>query len=234
MTEISRRCCAIVVAAGNSTRMEARIPKIWIPLGGVPVIARTLLAFQRAQRVEEIVVVCRRDDLGPVARLAREHSLTKVAKIVRGGETRQQSVARGIAAASPWASYFAVHDGARPLVRPQQIDEVIRDAYQYGASALAAPVKDTVKRADRRGMVLETPPRRELWAVQTPQVFERFLYLHAMELAQGDYTDDCQLIENTGGTVHLCAGDSENLKLTTKEDILFAEAVLKKRREASV
>ena len=233
MIKISRTCCAIIVAAGSSTRMAGGVSKTLLSLLGVPVIVRTLSAFQQAQCVDGVVVVCRGEDRAQIGAWVREYSLTKVGAVVCGGRTRRQSVACGVAAAPQTAGYLAIHDGARPLVRPESIDEVIRDAHRYGASALAAPVKDTIKVVGRGNLVLSTPERSQLWCVQTPQVFERQLYLRAMEYG-GDVTDDCQLVENMGGKVHLCPGDYSNLKLTTKDDLLFAQAILKSREERCV
>lgn len=227
------RCCAIVVAAGSSTRMAGGTSKNLFSLLGVPVIVRTLSAFQKAQYVDEAVVVCRGEDKAQVGAWVRDYSLTKVVAVVCGGQTRRQSVACGVAAAPKTAGYLAIHDGARPLIRPESIDEVVRDAHRYGASALATPVKDTVKVVGRGNLVVSTPERSELWCVQTPQVFERQLYLRAMEYG-GDVTDDCQLVENMGGKVHLCLGDYSNLKLTTKDDILFAQTILKSRGESRI
>lgn len=229
------RCSAIVVAAGSSTRMAlGNRNKVFLPLLGVPAIVWTLRAFERAELVGEIVVVCRQEDMEQLRGWTREYSLQKVAAIVSGGTTRQQSVAAGIAAAYPDTDYFAIHDGARPLVSPEGVDNVIRDAMLYQASTLATPVKDTIKVAARNGMIHYTPDRATLWSVQTPQVFGREPYLRAMELARseaGDYTDDCQLLEHIGVKVHLCMGEYTNLKLTTQDDVLAAEAILKSRGE---
>lgn len=224
------RCCAVVVAAGSSSRMKSYGSKIWIPLAGVPAIARTLLAFEKAGSVDDVVVVCRKQEQQALERLRTEYSLQKLRCAIAGGSTRQQSVARGIAAAPPQTGYFAVHDGARPLVLPELIDRVVRAAREHGAAALAVPVHNTIKRADSDGMVLETPPRDQLWSVQTPQVIQREQYEQAVRTVQGEYTDDCQLIEQAGGKVFLCEGSPENIKLTTPEDILYAEAVLQKRK----
>lgn len=225
-------CCAILVAAGSSTRMAIHMSKQFIPLLNIPAIAHTLHAFEKADCIQEIVVVCRNEDISELWDTIRTYHIHKVAAVVPGGETRQQSVAAGIAAASVQAAYFAIHDGARPLIQPQDIDAVIQDAFLHKASALAVPVKDTIKIIDKSGFVASTPDRSSLWAVQTPQVFERSLYLTAMKQAErnsADYTDDCQLVEHIGIPIHLCPGDYTNLKLTTQEDIAIAEAILKKR-----
>lgn len=187
---------AILVAAGGSTRMG--VPKQTIPLCGIPVIVRTLLAFEAAQRVDEILLVTREEDVEAFARLCQDYGAAKVRRVLPGGETRQQSVARGVAAADAGAAYLAIHDGARPLVRPAVIDGVIAAAMEWGGAAAGVPVKDTVKVADEAGFIVSTPDRRRLWNVQTPQVFEKETYLRALRQAQAEgleFTDDCQLVE---------------------------------------
>lgn len=234
--EQNQFCCAVIAAAGNSTRMGLDCPKQFLPLLGVPVIVRTLAAFDRAQTVSAAVVVCRPEDTARMRGLLREWKIRKVCAVVAGGESRQESVAAGLGAVPPKTDYVAVHDGARALIRPEEIDACVRDCFETGASALAVPVKDTIKVADARRRVLSTPDRSALWAVQTPQVFERAVYLRALEEAKrrgGDYTDDCQLAERIGVPVHLCEGSYENIKLTTPEDLSLAEEILKKRGEHS-
>ena len=221
---------AVVVAAGGSTRMG--VPKQLIPLRGVPVIARTLLALDAAELVDEIVLVARQEDMLPFYTLCKQYGVRKVTAIVPGAATRQQSVAAGVAAARSGAAYFAIHDGARPLIRPSTADWVIEEAFACGAAAAAVPVKDTVKEADENGFIAGTPDRSRLWNVQTPQVFEADLYRRAMEQAAAlgeDFTDDCQLVERMGCPVRLCRADYANIKITTPEDVAFAEAILRER-----
>lgn len=229
----SNRCCAIVVAAGSSSRMKCSDSKIWISLSGVPAIVRTLFAFEKAKTIDEVVIVCRDCDTEAMERLKMEYSLKKRYRVVLGADTRQGSVACGVAAVPEECGMIAIHDGARPLIQPELIDRVVLDARKHGASTLAIPVRDTIKKGNAEGFVVETPPREQLWSIQTPQVFLRELYESAMQVIRGEYTDDCQLIEQTGGRVHLCEGSPENAKLTTAEDILFAEAVLRSREDGS-
>ena len=226
------RTAAVIVAAGGSTRMG--MPKQRIPLCGIPVLARTLRAFEDAGLVDEVVVVARRKDMADFAALCREWGIHKAVWVLPGGETRQESVARGVAAVGAGADYLAIHDGARPLIRPAVIDRVIAAAYEEGAAAAGVRVKDTVKTADSRGFITGTPDRRFLWNVQTPQVFERRLYLRALEAAQAeglDFTDDCQLAEHIGCPVRLVEADYDNLKITTPEDVAIAESLLRSREE---
>ena len=141
-------------------------------------------------------------------------------------------VAAGVAAARPNAAYYAIHDGARPLVRPSTVDAVIAAAVEGGAAAAAVPVKDTIKEADENGFIAGTLDRSRLWNVQTPQVFSAALYRRAMEqvgIGEENLTDDCQLVERLGHPVRLCRADYANIKITTPEDVAFAEAILRER-----
>lgn len=225
-------CCAVIVAAGFSRRMGGEDSKQFLPLCGVPAIVHTLRAFEAAREVRTCVVVCRGEDCARMRSLAEKYGLHKTSAFVPGGETRQRSVAAGIAAVPREAGWLAIHDGARPLVTPREIDGCIRDAREHGASALCVPVKDTLKVTDEAGFVVSTPPREQLRAVQTPQVFERAAYERALRQAESegrDYTDDCQLLEHMGLRVHLYPGSYDNIKLTTSGDVPAAEAVLCRR-----
>lgn len=207
--------------------------KQFLEICGVPVIARTLSAFELSRRISRVIVVARDIEIMAVADTIREFGFEKVEKIVRGGETRQQSAALGLAAAGQ-TDLIAVHDGARPLVTPLCIDRVVETAYESKAAAAAVRLKDTIKVADENGIVLSTPDRSNLWAVQTPQVFETQLYIEAHRLAKeagADYTDDCQLVEAMGRKVRLVEGEYTNLKITTQSDLTLAEAVLRARGE---
>jgi 2-C-methyl-D-erythritol 4-phosphate cytidylyltransferase len=232
--EAGARVTAIVVAAGRGERMGSDIKKQFIPLCDIPVIARTLAAFQASRRVTQVIIVTGAEEIVMIADIVREFGFDKVVRIVRGGQTRQESAAAGFQAADK-PDYIAVHDGVRPLVTPQCIDRVIKQAFEVKAAAAAVRLKDTVKQCDENGNILATPDRSCLWAVQTPQVFEANLYRDALEMAQAagkDYTDDCQLIENAGGTVRLAEGEYSNIKITTKEDVIIAEAILRARGES--
>lgn len=226
---------AVIVAAGKGQRMGHNISKQFIPLCGIEAIARTLSAFEESRYVREVIIVSRRFEMMRMASAVKDFGFSKVANIVAGGETRQQSAANGLKAVSSRAQFIAVHDGARPLVTAECIDRVIESAYKNGAAAAAVKVKDTLKVADENGVVLSTPDRSKLWAVQTPQVFDIELYRKALEKAVaegGDYTDDCQLIEAAGGHVQLVEGEYTNIKITTVEDIAHAEAIIRARGDA--
>lgn len=217
---------AVIAAAGSSSRMGGR-DKLAEPLGGIPVILRTLAAVEAVPEIREIVVVTREDRVEEYRRLLGQCS--RLRAVVPGGSTRQESVRNGVRALSPDCTLAAIHDGARPLVTPEVFARCIEAARNCGAATAAVPVKDTIKLADEAGRVLDTPDRSRLWAVQTPQIFDRERYLRAAEEAERrglSCTDDCQLFEAMGWEVQLVMGDYRNLKLTTPEDFLAAGAYL--------
>lgn len=217
---------AVIAAAGSSSRMGGR-DKLAEPLDGIPVILRTLAAVEAVPEIREIVVVTREDRVEEYRRLLGQCS--RLRAVVPGGSTRQESVRNGVRALSPDCTLAAIHDGARPLVTPEVFARCIEAARSCGAATAAVPVKDTIKLADEAGRVLDTPDRSRLWAVQTPQIFDRERYLRAAEEAERrglSCTDDCQLFEAMGWEVQLVMGDYCNLKLTTPEDFLAAGAYL--------
>lgn len=221
-------CTAVVPAAGRSIRMGE--DKLLLPLGDVPVILRTLRTLESCVYINEIIVVAREEQIVPLGQLCKDAALSKVRKIVVGGETRSASVLAGIREADPSSALIAVHDGDRPLVTEEIVNAAIETAAQRGAAAPAVPVKDTVKRAVD-GVVTGTPDRSELYAVQTPQVFEHGLIQGALEKALADgveLTDDCSAVERIGMPVCLTKGSYDNIKLTTPEDLTVAEAILER------
>ncbi len=225
----------MVAAAGGSTRMGR--PKQHILLGEHPVLIHTLLALQQVEAVDEILLIAREEDKETFAALAAEAGVSKLTRIVAGGATRQQSVQNGLAALPPKTTLVGVHDGARPLIDPDTVTAVIEAASETGAAAVAVPVKDTLKRTDENGIVIDTPDRAHLWRVQTPQVFDRAALCAAMEAAMAagkDYTDDCQLMEAAGIPVRLVKGLDTNLKLTTPEDIRLAQALMATKEETTM
>lgn len=224
---------AVIVAAGDSVRMGTGKSKLFIPLLGKPAIEHTLRAFQDCALIDEIVVVSREQEADRIRQLAADNGFDKVTAVTTGGATRAESVRNGIAAADDRAQYFAIHDGARPLITPPYIAAVVEAALETGAAAPATPVTDTIKIADENNVILSTPDRATLRAVQTPQVFERELYTLALSDAgyPDDVTDDCALIEKMGGEVQLVTGTRENLKLTTPMDVIFAQLILEMRTQ---
>lgn len=225
---------AVVVAAGSASRMGGSGKQL-LPLLGVPVLIRSLLAFQHAADVASIIVVARPADIPTVQRLCEEYGLDKVTDLVPGGATRAESVQNGVARCRD-VQYIAIHDGARPLVSGATIAAVIADARTYGAATAAMPVKDTIKIADGAENIADTPDRSRLYAVQTPQVFKLSDYTAAVEKLGArirDLTDDCAIMEQAGYRVHLSAGDYKNIKITTPEDIIIAEALLKSEGDSN-
>lgn len=222
-------CGAVIVAAGSASRMGG-IDKVMAPLGGEPMILRTVRAFEDCEAVKEIVIVTRQDLMGPIAELCS--GFTKIRSVVQGGSSRQESVKLGLLAFSKEVRLAAVHDGARPLVSGELIDKVIRAAHSYGAAAPAIPVKDTIK-VFEGGFIAATPDRSTLRAVQTPQVMDRDLLLGALEKAEQEgtaLTDDCSAVEHIGMRVRLVEGEERNLKVTTPLDLKIAELLLEEKK----
>jgi len=220
-----KKCGAVIVAAGSASRMGG-IDKIMAPLKGVPVIVRSVRAFQECDAISEIVVVTREDLIMPIMRLCAD--CEKLTAVVAGGGSRQESVHMGLNAISEKIKLVAIHDGARPLVTWQLIDRVVRAANTYSAAAPAIPVKDTIKTV-RGGIVANTPDRSELRSVQTPQVFDFDLLRGALKKAAEDkvqVTDDCSAVERLGMSVRIVEGDERNLKVTTPMDLKIAEMLL--------
>ena len=217
---------AIIPAAGSASRMGG-IDKQFESLGNIPVLAMTMLAFSYSDWMDELVVVTRGKDIPLVLEMTRGFAVKKVRSVVAGGDTRQESVQKGIEAVSSKTQYVAIHDGARPLVSSQVIADTILDAVRYGAAAAAVPVTDTIKIAKDR-KIESTLDRSTLYAVQTPQVFELESYLAAVQAANEagrDFTDDCQLMEFYGKPVYLSAGDYKNIKITTPTDLVIARVL---------
>jgi len=218
-------CGAVIVAAGSASRMGG-IDKVMAPLQGEPMVLRTIRQFQDCDAIREIVVVTRPDLIVPIMSLVRD--LDKVKAVVAGGNSRQESVGLGLNALSEKVKLVAVHDGARPLITWQVIDRAVRGANSYGAAAPAIPVKDTIK-VVQGGVVKETPDRKRLYAVQTPQVFDLDLLRGALKKAKQDeaeVTDDCSAVERLGMSVKIVEGDERNLKITTPFDLAVAKMLL--------
>ena len=204
------------------------VNKILMPLGDRLVIGVTMQAFQACGSVSEIVIVAREADIPAIKAEAEAAGITKLTACTVGGATRQESVINGVKQISKEAQLVAVHDGARPLVKPEHIEKVIKDASVFGGATLGVPVKDTIKTVNDR-LISDTPPRKFLYITQTPQIFKRQLYFEGIDFALEhglDFTDDCQLVEAIGGKVAMTTGDYTNIKITTPEDIKLAEVLL--------
>ena len=227
-------CTAIVAAAGHSQRMGGG-NKLLMELAGEPVLVHTLRAIDHAALVDEIVVATQEELLLEVADLCNRAGIQKSVRVIKGGASRTASVLAAAAEADPRAELLAVHDGARPLVRPEEFDELIRQGLATYAVAPAVPVADTIKIAGEDGKVLSTPDRRTLYNVRTPQVFQADILRAALQSALdsgAEVTDDCSAVERLGKEVYLTPGDPENIKITTPLDLVLAEAILERRGRA--
>lgn len=218
----------IILAAGNSTRMQG-INKQFACIGGVPVIIRTLLAFERSEYISNIILVVKADDIFELQMLAKKYGISRLSDIVCGGNTRQESVANGLSRMGTECENVLIHDGARPLIENKIIKNVATALENYSAVTCAVKVKDTIKQVDEDGLVIKTVPRESLVAVQTPQGVNVAEYKKAIETL-GDisiFTDDCSIMEAAGHKVYIVDGSYKNIKITTPEDISVAEALLK-------
>lgn len=219
---------AVIVAGGVGRRLKAKVHKPFVRLAGRPMLAWTLQAFERTPGVSAAVLVTHVGDVNRARALVRRYRCRKVLTVVPGGATRMESVACGLKALPEQARWVLVHDSARPLVTPRQIQAVLRAARAAKAAILAVPVVPTIKQG-RNGWVRGTLDRSRLWAVQTPQVFERKLLerAHAKGKANGRIaTDDAALVERLGVRVRIVPGSDRNIKVTTPEDLRIAEALL--------
>jgi 2-C-methyl-D-erythritol 4-phosphate cytidylyltransferase len=236
---------AIIVAAGSSQRVG--FDKLFATIAGKPVIEHTLHAFERASSVKEIIVVAREDRHGEIRKISRAENFKKIHSIIAGGERRQDSVRAGLNHLSAATKYVAVHDAARPLIGPKQIERVFEQSRIHGAAALAEPINDTLKHASvdplgsrfhYRGQaeqvlaVTGSVDRHQLYAMQTPQVFERALIEEAYRAAHTEnvlLTDEVSAVERLGRTVVLVLNHDFNFKTTYQRDLALAEFVLKQR-----
>ncbi|MCH9011322.1 MAG: 2-C-methyl-D-erythritol 4-phosphate cytidylyltransferase [Chloroflexi bacterium] len=218
---------AIVVAAGASRRM-GDMDKIFAPLGGLPLVAHSLHVLNGLDCVKQIVLVLSEGNLDRGGELIASESLTKVTDVCEGGHRRQDSWLNGLNRLDR-CEWVAVHDGARPLLTDAIVLRGLKSARETGATTAAVRVKDTIKIVAEDGTVTSTPSRDRLWAVQTPQIFAHDLLLNAHDGVQTDVTDDASMVEMIGGKVKVFEGSYENIKVTTPEDLLLAESLLRQR-----
>lgn len=221
---------AIIVAAGSGQRMG--FDKLFAPLGDKPVVAHAIAAFENTAQVDEIVLVVRGEQIEAHEKLISGHAFSKVQKIIRGGERRQDSVRAGLKALSDDTQFVAVHDAARPLVRPAQIAEVFEMCRRHGAAALAESVKDTLKRVGEDGFICASVDRERMYALQTPQIFMRELLERAYDaIFSGSVavTDETSALEHIGQKVAIVSNDDFNFKITFPNDLLLADSILAQR-----
>ena len=226
---------AIIVAGGHSSRMGGYVTKQMMLVCGVPVVVHTLLAFERSERISEIVIAAKEDEIPLYRDFAVKYGITKLTNVVAGGDTRQESVLCGFNATSPKTKFVAIHDAARCLITTSEIEKVLDAAIKYGAATAAVKTVDTVKIADAKGFIERTEDRNYVWNAQTPQIFGRNLYCAAAETAKdADFkaTDDNSLVERIGYKVKLVECSKENFKITRPEDIKTAERIMSEREKA--
>jgi len=203
------------------------IDKVFAPLGGKPALSYVLDVFEECESINQIIVVVSKDNLAKCRRMIAEQNYSKPIEVCAGGKRRQDSVAVGLKQLKD-CDWVVIHDGARPLVTRELIEGGLEAAKETGAAAAAVPVTDTVKTADDDRMVLETPPRGNLWAVQTPQVFRVDIISKAYQKAKDEVTDDASLVERLGNKVKLYMGAYDNIKITNPDDLALAGVLLKK------
>ena len=229
-TTISDKLSVIVVAAGASTRM-AGIDKLNLEIAGVPVLWRSIDAFDSFEAVTKLVIVTHVTKVGQVKESVARFGLTKPFKVVAGGARRQDSVRCGLIALNEWgdsSAFIAVHDAARPFVDEDMIRRGLDAAKFTGAAIPVVPIKDTVKRVEH-GIIVDTPDRSSMFAVQTPQIFRAEVLRAAHETIADDVTDDASMVEVAGGLVGTFEGSEENIKITTQSDIAVANAIIGRR-----
>jgi 2-C-methyl-D-erythritol 4-phosphate cytidylyltransferase len=224
---------AILVAAGDSRRMG--FDKLFAVIAGKPVIAHTMGAFERAGSVDGIIVVAREDRHDQIKTIVRDENFKKVRSVIPGGKRRQDSVRSGLDSVGREANYVAVHDAARPLITLEQIERVFQQCRIHGAAALAEPINDTLKRADADFIVIDSVDRHQLYAMQTPQIFQRQLIEEAYRAVYTkniSITDEVSAIERLGRKVVLVLNGDFNFKITYPRDLPVAEFILKQRMES--
>lgn len=220
---------AIILAAGNGTRMKADKSKLLLEINGKTVIERTVNTFSNIADIDDIIVVVRETDIPLYENVLSKYNISYCI----GGSTRQESVSNAVETIDD-ADMLIIHDGARPLVTENEISNTLRVAQEKGAAAVGVRVKDTIKVVDKNNKIINTPQRSSLIAIQTPQIFKFDKYVKAMKLAKEqnkDFTDDCKLLENAGEDVFVVDGEYTNIKITTPEDIPVAESILNARGE---
>jgi 2-C-methyl-D-erythritol 4-phosphate cytidylyltransferase len=224
------KASAIIAAAGSSRRMEGP-DKLWTPLAGRITLARTIDVFEASPVIDKIVLVLNSERIEDVTRLCQQEGWSKITSIEEGGMRRQDSVRSGLdslATLKPTPQWVMIHDGARPLVTTDILEAGLKMAQECDAAIAAVPVKDTIKHVEQ-GWITSTLDRSQLWTIQTPQVFSFPLIYHAYQTAsiQQEFTDDAALLEHIGKRVAIFKGSYRNIKITTQEDLLIAEALIK-------
>ena len=226
---------AIILAAGSSSRMKGG-SKQFLEIGGLPVVARTLIEFDNSPCIDEIIVVAKKDEIPDYNGFADKYGIKKPFSVVEGGQTRQESARFGLDAVNEKSKFVAIHDAARCLITQEMIYKVCHGAYLRDGAILAVKATDTVKIGDKNAFIESTPERKLTWQAQTPQVFRTNAFRAAAYVARDEKiegTDDASLLEYIRIPVKLVEGSRENIKITEPADVYFAEAVLRARAEAA-
>ncbi len=226
------RTAAIILAGGKGSRMSSDTAKQNICLRGIPILVHSMRAFDKCRSIDEIIVVCREEDVKATEAMCVKYGIKKVKCVVSGGKTRAESAECGFRKVSGKMDYVAIHDAARCLITPRQIREVASAAYAYRAASAASPVVDSIKEINRYGMIERDVPRETLWAAATPQIFHRVYYAAALRAAKESHaivTDDNSLMELIGQRVKLVNTGHENFKITYESDLSLAEAIMIQR-----
>jgi 2-C-methyl-D-erythritol 4-phosphate cytidylyltransferase len=220
----------VIVAGGKSERMGPEVDKAFLSLGMQPVLAYSLLAFEKCHDIDGVVLVVRKDRVDAARGMCQVFGCSKVKRIVPGGTSRQHSVSNGLEALGPDVTIVAVHDGARPCVTSDLISETIKSAKKHGSGVAAAKITDTVKQVDKGTTVSKTVDRTKLWTVQTPQTFELSRLLKAFDVVKKKkaiVTDEASAMELSGAEVRLVPSTLSNIKITTPDDLNLAAALLR-------
>ena len=224
---------AVILASGNSTRMGEGVSKQMLLLDGIPVIARTIMAFDSCECISEIIVVAKEEEFYLYQEFQKLYKFKKLVRLVSGGSTRQISAKNGFYAVSRGIEYVAIHDGARCLITPNQIENVCREAYKHGCATAATRAVDSVKITNGKNKFINSSANRDrIWLAQTPQIFKRETYelaLMAAEESGIEVTDDNSLVENLGASIKLVECGRANLKITAQSDVPIALAIIKSR-----
>jgi 2-C-methyl-D-erythritol 4-phosphate cytidylyltransferase len=226
---------AIIVASGNSTRMGNGVSKQMMLLDGIPVVARTIMAFDKCEYINEIIVVAKEEEFYLYQEFQKLYKFKKLVRLVSGGNTRQDSVKNGFAAISNNTRFVAIHDGARCLITCEQIEKVCAAAFKVGSATAATRAIDSVKISNGKNLFIDSSANRDhIWLAQTPQVFKREIYELALKKAEADkltVTDDNSLVENLGCSIKLVECGRNNIKITTPDDIPLALAIIKAQED---
>jgi 2-C-methyl-D-erythritol 4-phosphate cytidylyltransferase len=225
---------AIIPAAGSGTRMPGPLSKQYLSIGGKPILVRTLEVFALSPEIDEIILVAPRKDIPAVRQMILgSPAMSKIRHLLPGGRQRQDSVRNGLSAVAEDADIVLIHDAVRPMISADLIRRTVQETKQHGAVTVGMPVKDTIKQVDRKGWIVDTLERQFLWITQTPQAFRRSVILEAHRRAEEERfygTDDAGLVERMGMRVRMISASYGNIKITTPEDLLLADILIRERR----